>query len=249
MSFISFSEVDRRLADRQPLYIKNVTRHRSSGTSSILVINYPSAEGDRSFNIPRTTIPFNICDYVDQESLRASASFRKAVNNGALEILEEDTAELELRDPAKRQALQAAIYEADNTTIYQARSAEAQAYKDADAQIRAEKQREQSAGMKHMLAGMDPALAKALNLTRSDGQFQDPKPVLTANPRFSALEARVKANSLTADQVVNELSLMYGDLTTTDLQSIATTSFWPQAAQTWARERIAYQLEADSAKN
>jgi len=240
-TYVPFSQIDKKLADREDLYIRNMSKHKLSRASSIVVINYPSAEGDRAFNVPRTNIPFNICDHVAPESLRASASFRKLYNNGVLEIVDPDVAEAELRDPAKREALRAALYEADNTTIYNARANEQRANKDAEAAIKAEKQREQSAGMSNMLASMDPRIAAAL---QQNSIGPDPALINAGNPRFTALETRVKAGAMTGDLVVNELSLMYGDLTLNDLQSIATTHYWPQEAQTWARERIAYQIEA-----
>lgn len=247
MAYVPFSQIDKKLAEREELYIRNVSKHRLSGASSIVVINYPSAEGDRAFNVPRTNIPFNICDHVDPESLRASASFRKLYNNGVLEIVDTEVATAELQDPIKRDALRAALYEADNTTIYNARANESRANQEAEAAIKAEKQREQSAGMANLLSTMDPRVAAALG--QNQGTGPDPSLVSAGNPRFTALETRVKGGGMNGQQVVQELTLMYGDLTLNDLQAVATASFWPSEAQTWARERIAYQVEAMNQQN
>ena len=242
--YIPFSQIDELLAQRKDIYIRNKGTYGAARVKPIVILNYPSAEGTRSFNVPRTSIPFNICNHVDPESLRSSASFRKLLNNGVLEIVATEQAELELADPAKQQALKAALYEADSTTIYNARSDEIKKNKEAEASIKAEKQREQSAGMKNMIQAMDPQLAQALNLLRPDGQVPDPVLERTGNPRFIALENRAKSGSMTGPQVVSELTLMYGDLTMNELQAVATGSAWPVEAQQWARERMAYQIEA-----
>jgi hypothetical protein len=238
--FVSFSQVDKTLSEGGPLYVRNKAKHPGSGAASILVISYPTAEGTVGFNVPRVAIPFNICDHVDPESLRASRHFRKLVVNGTLEIVPEEQAERELRDPALREAFRRALKESDEHGIYQARADEIKKNQAAEAEIKAEKMAEQSAGMSHMLAAMDPRLAAALNTPQNIANV--PPPDLGPNPRFRALETRVVG--MAGESVVNELTLMYGDLTPNDLQAIATGSAWPAEAKKWARERIAYQLQA-----
>jgi len=239
-SYTSFSTVDKILEKGGPLYVRNLARHSSSRAASILIINYPSSEGGRAFNCPRVNIPFDICDHVDPESLRASASFRKLVVNGTIEIVDPETAERELADPAKRTAFRAALKESDEHGIYQVRASEIAANKSAEQAIKAEKNQEQSAGMSHMLASMDPRLAAALSTKTADKITNIPGLDLGENPRFRSLESR--SQGMAGESVVGELTLMYGDLTLNDLQSIVTGSAWPNEAKAWARERISYQV-------
>ena len=242
--FLSFSAVDKVLSERKALYIRNQARHHASGAQSIVVINFPTHEGGRSFSIPRTSVPFNICDHIDPDSLRSSESFRKLLNNGTLEVVPDTTAERELRDPAMREAFKAAYNEANNT--YQARKGETQAGREANASAKAEKQAAQSAGMKNIIAAMDPKLAEALNITGADGIKADPVLENKRNPRLVALEARVKSGTVASHAVVGEISLMLGDLKHEDLVGIASGAFWPPEAQKWARDRIAFQMQAEN---
>jgi hypothetical protein len=238
--------VDKILADRKPLYIRNMARHPQSNAQSIVIINFPTNEGGRSFNIPRTSVPFNICDHIDPDSLRSSESFRKMLNNGTLEVIEDDIAKRELKDPAMRASFQKAYNEANNT--YSARRGETKAAREANAQAKQEAQRAQSAGMKNIIAAMDPKLAEALNITGADGMKADPVLSNTRNPRMVALESRVKSGTLQGQAVVDELSLMLGDLDANALTSIAAGAIWPPEAQKWARDRIAFQMQAANEK-
>jgi hypothetical protein len=240
--FASFSQVDKVLEAGGPLYVRNTAKHRMSNAATILVINYPSAEGMTAFNCPRVSIPFNICDHVDPQRLRQSRSFRKLVNSGVLQLVDEEEAKRELADPMKREAFRAALRESDEHDIQTLRADELRKNKEAEAAIKAEKQAEQSAGMSHMLAAMDPRLAAALQANTPENVVNVPAPDLGPNPRFKALQTRLAG--MAGDAVVRELTLMYGDLTPNDFQSIATTNTWPPEAQAWARERIAYNLQA-----
>lgn len=235
----SFQAIDQKLANREPVYIRNKSRHPASGALSIVVVSYPSAEGEKSFNVPRSTMPFNICNYVDPESLRVSTGFRKLLNNGALEVVEEDEAQKAAQDPAAVEAFQVAYMEATNT--YAFRADEQRKNQQAEAEIKAEKQREQSGGMKNMLAAMDPKLAQALNIIGTDGQRPDPKLITTRSPRFTALEARVRNKTVGDVQIINELSGMLSDLTIDDLSTVAAGGIWPHIAAMWARERLEFK--------
>ncbi len=237
--FTSFSDIDKKLAAREPLFIRNNSRHKTSNTLSILVLNYPSAEGEKSFNIPRSATPFNICDHIDPESLRSSSSFRKYLNTGSVEVVDEKEAQEALADPGAVAAFRASYNEANNT--YVARTGEQRATQEAEAAIKAEKAREQSAGMKNIIAAMDPKLAQALNIQGADGQRPDPKLITARSPRFSALEARVRAGALSDAQVVSDLSLMLSDLMIDDLASIASGGIWPSIAVAWAKERLEFK--------
>lgn len=240
--FTSFTDIDKKLANREPLFIRNNSRHKHSNALSILVLNYPSSEGDKSFNIPRSATPFNICDHIDPESLRSSASFRKYLNTGSIEVVPEEQAKAEVADPAVAQAFRASFEEANNTHV--ARFSEQKSAVEAEAAIKAEKQREQSAGMKNIIAAMDPKLAQALNLRGADGQQPDPKLLSARSPRFTALEARVRAKSLGDAQVVSELSLMLSDLSIDDLASVAAGGIWPNIAVSWAKERLEFKARS-----
>jgi hypothetical protein len=239
MTFSSFSDIDKKLANREPVFIRNKSRHKTSNALSILILNYPSAEGEKSFNIPRSTTPFNICDHVDPESLRSSSSFRKYLNTGSIEVVDEDVARRESDDPAIQDAFRASYNEANNT--YVARSGEQRATVEAEAAIKAEKARDQSAGMKNIIAAMDPKLAQALNIRGADGQQPDPKLLSTRSPRFTALESRVRAKSLGDAQVVSELSLMLSDLSLDDLATVAAGGIWPNISVAWAKERLEFK--------
>lgn len=235
--FVSFSEIDKLLQAREPLFIRN----RSPKPMKILVINYPSAEGEQAFHIPRTSIPFNICDYVDPESLRASRSFRAMLNTGNVEVITEDTARRELADPERIKAFRTAYDEANNT--YKSRAQEAEKTRAAGQAIRDENLKNQSGAMKNMLASMDPTLAKALNIVGEDGQRPLPKLVQERSGRLVSLEARVKNNLLDEAGVMGELSLMLGDLLQEDFEFIAAHPSFPKAAQEWARDRLAFALK------
>lgn len=237
MTYMSFQEVDRVLAAREALFIRNV----SPPPRKILVVDYPSAEGNKGFFVPRTNVPFNICDYVDPESLRASSSFRKLLNGGVIEVLSEDEARAELADPARLANLRNAMSEANNT--YQHRADELRKTQEATAVTRAEEQAASSQGMKNIIASMDPNLAKALNITGSDGMKHDPKPVVSRNARLVSLETRVKSGTVPVSLLMSELSLMLGDLSMEDLQSIAGGGVWPAEVAQWARERVAFETQ------
>jgi len=244
--YSSFFEIDKTLQERKPLYIRNKSRHRETGAQMMTVLNFPTAEGGRSFNIPRTAIAFNICDHIDPDALRQSESFRRLLNNGTIEVVSEEEALIERGDPAQEASFRAAYNEANNT--YVARSDEKRKNKEASASDKAERQKASSAGMKNIIAAMDPKLAEALNLMNADGQRADPKLESNRSTRLTALEARVKSGSTPSTAVVGELSLMLADLTVADLQGVASGSFWPHDAQVWARDRIAYQMKADNAR-
>ncbi len=236
-SYIPFSEIDKRLAARTPLYIRN----RTSKPMKVLVINYPSAEDPHSgFNIPRTSIPFNICDYVDPESLRASKSFRTMLNGGHIEVVKEEAAVKELSDPERVKAFRIAFEEANNT--YKARSGEQEKSRLASQEVRNEQLKNQSGAMKNMLASMDPTLAKAIGALGADGQRPLPKLQEERSTRLTALEGRIKNGSIDSSGVMTELSLMLGDLTQTDLEFIAANPSFPHEAQEWARGRLSFAL-------
>lgn len=237
MVYMSFQEVDRVLAAREAVFVRNT----SPPPRKILVIDYPSAEGSRGFFVPRTNVPFNICDYVDPESLRSSSSFRSMLNSGMIEVITQEEAEDELTDPARRQNFQTAYSEANKT--YQHRADELRKSQEANASVRAEEQAASSQGMKNVIASMDPNLAKALNITGADGMKHDPKLVVQRSPRLMSLETRVKAGSMPSTLVMSELSLMLGDLSIDDLQSIAAGGIWPSEVAQWARERVAFETQ------
>lgn len=237
MSYMSFQEVDRILAAREALFIRN----SSPPPRKILVVDYPSAEGNKGFFVPRTNVPFNICDYVDPESLRASSSFRSMLNSGMIEVIEEGSAREELSDPARVLNFQNAYAEANKT--YQHRADELRKTQEANASSRAEEQAASSQGMKNIIASMDPNLAKALNITGADGLKHDPKPLVSRNARLVSLENRVKSGTMPVSLMMSELSLMLGDLALEDLQSIAAGGVWPMEVAQWARERIAFETQ------
>jgi hypothetical protein len=237
MTYMTFQEVDRALAARDALFIRNT----SPPPRKILVIDYPSAEGSKGFFVPRTNVPFNICDYVDPESLRSSSSFRSMLNSGMIEVITQEEAQEDLADPARRQNFQNAYSEANKT--YQYRSDELRKSQEANATVRAEEQAASSQGMKNVIAAMDPNLAKALNITGADGIKHDPKMLVQRNPRLVGLETRLKAGSIPSSLLMGELSLMLGDLSNDDLQSIAAGGSWPADAAQWARERIAFETQ------
>src|SRR6476469_8044376 len=107
--YTSFSDIDKLLATREPLFIRNAT----SAPTKILIVNYASKEGTRAFQIPRTSIPFNICDYVDPDDLRSSDSFRLMLNSGAIEIVDPKRARAELADPERMRAFRVSFDEAN----------------------------------------------------------------------------------------------------------------------------------------
>jgi hypothetical protein len=237
MAYMTFQEVDRILASRDAVFIRNT----SPPPRKILVIDYPSAEGNKGFFVPRTNVPFNICDYVDPESLRSSSAFRSMLNSGMLEVITQQEAQEELADPARRQNFQNAYNEANKT--YQHRADELRKTQEANASVRAEEQAASSQGMKNVIASMDPNLAKALNITGADGIKHDPKLLVQRNARLVGLETRLKAGSIPSSLLMGELSLMLGDLSIDDLQSIAAGGIWPTDAAQWARERIAFETQ------
>lgn len=237
MAYMTFQEVDRILAARDAVFIRNT----SPPPRKILVIDYPSAEGNKGFFVPRTNVPFNICDYVDPESLRASSAFRSMLNSGMIEVITQEEAQEELADPARRQNFQNAYNEANKT--YQHRADELRKTQEANASVRAEEQAASSQGMKNVIASMDPNLAKALNITGADGIKHDPKLLTQRNARLMNLETRLKAGSIPTSLLMGELSLMLGDLGIDDLQSIAAGGIWPADAAQWARERIAFETQ------
>ena len=238
--YVPFSDIDKQLATGEPLFIRNTT----TNPTKILVVNY-SNKGEaspRGFQIPRTSIPFNICDYVSPEALRNSESFRRMLNYGAIEVVEPKRARAELADPERLRAFRASFDEANN--IYKARASEAEKTRRGNANIREEQQKKDSAGMKNIIQAMNPELAKAMNIVGPDGQRTDPKLLeqATPNPRLNALEARVKSGALDEQAVLTELSLMLGDLKVPDLTAIAANPHWPPAAQDWARDRVSFLM-------
>jgi hypothetical protein len=237
-NYVSWQDVDKTLANREPLYVRNT----SPPPRKMLVVDYPSPEGaGKAFIVPRTNVAFNICDYLDPESIRASSSFRKLFNNGLIQVVTAEDAKLEMQDPARRQNFTAAYNEANNTHSH--RADEVRKTQEANAAARAEDQKESSAGMKNVIAALDPTLAKALNIVGADGIKNDPKLLSDRNPRLSALETRVKQGQVPVSVLMSELSLMLGDLSVADLQTIASGGIWPADVSQWARERIAFETE------
>jgi hypothetical protein len=232
MFFQSFTEVDETLAARQPLYVRNVHRTRG-GIRSVLTVNYPTAEGPKAFNIPATQVAFDLCQFVDPESLRGSDSFRKFLNKGAIVVVPEAEALAEMRQRENAEIFRVAYEDANNT--YVARADEAKKEQSAGSAARDERHREQSGAMRGLITSLDPTLAKALNLVTSTGQQPDPK-MLVANPRFASLEARI--HGLSSEDVIHELRRMASDLSTADLQAIQAGSQWPAAAKEWAAARL-----------
>lgn len=236
-NYVSFSEVDKVLAARDPLWVRNI----SPPPRKILMIDYPSAEGGKAFHVPRCDVPFNICDYVEPESLRASSGFRTMINSGMLEILTEDQAQDALADPEARKAFQNSYAEANKT--HQHRSDEMRKNQEASAEVRAETQAASAKGMKSIISALDPALAKALNLIGADGQQHAPTLTSNRSPRLIALEERVKAGAVPESLLMSELSLMLGDLSIEELQGIAAGGLWPAPVAQWARERVSFRTQ------
>lgn len=237
MSYVSFQEVDRRLANRESLFIRNT----SPPPRKLLVIDFPSAEGNKAFFIPRTNVPFNICDYVDPESLRSSSSFRAMLNGGQLQVISEEEAVEERADPERLKNFTTAYNEANKT--YSHRADELRKTQEANATSRAEEQAASSQGIKSVISAIDPNIAKALNLVGADGIKHDPKVLSARNSRLNALEARVKAGNMPVSLVMSELSLMLGDLGIEDLEVVAAGGIWPTEVAQWARERIAFETQ------
>lgn len=231
MFFQSFTEVDAILANRQPLYIRNACRGHAD-VLSIVTLNYPTAEGPKSFNVPATGVAFDICQFVDPESLRSSDSFRKFLNKGALVLVDEKTARREMSDRENAEIFRVAYEDANNT--YVARADEAKKQKQAESSTRDEQQREQAGAMRGLLTAIDPTLAKALNLVTSQGLPPDPK-LTVANPRFASLEARLA--SLSGEEVLRELRRMASNLSDSEMRTIVAGSQWPQEAKAWAASR------------
>lgn len=238
MFFQSFTEVDGMLAARQPLYIRNSHRTKG-GVLTIIAITYPTAEGPQSFNVPASTIAFDICQFVDPESLRSSKSFRMFLNKGVIALVPEAEALAEMRNRENGEIFRVAYEDANNT--YVARADEAKKEQQATATARDEQNREQAGAMRGILTSLDPTLAKALNLLTPQGMPPDPK-LMVANPRLQSLEARVA--SLGPSEVLRELRRMAGDLSLSEIQAIQAGSQWPQEAKQWARERQASALSA-----
>jgi hypothetical protein len=234
MSFLTFTEIAKMLTEKQTLWVRNI----SPPPRKILIIDYPSAEGGRAFNIPRTNLPFNICDHVDAESLRNSKSFRDMFNAGMLEVVDEEAARNELKDPLIRKSLQNAMSEAKNTHAH--RADEVRKNQEADAAVRAEQQANTSQGTKSIIAALDPALAKALNLIGANGMKNDPTLVSKFNPRLVALEDKIKAGNVPVSLVMTELSSMIGDLSIDDMTHVAAGGVWPKDVAEWARNRVAF---------
>jgi hypothetical protein len=235
--YVTFSEVDAMLANRKPVYLRNLT----SKPSSILVLDYPSPEGMKAFHVPRSSIPFNVVDYVEAEYIRGSSAFRKLFHSGVLEVVAEERAVRELADPEARRAFQLAHDEANKTSQY--RHGELEKARRAGADAREEAQAQQGHAMHSLIATMDPKMVRAMNVG-SDGT-KDPKVSTQVSPRLTALHARVKNNQVDAQGIKNELSLMMSDLDLSDLQGIAAGGFWPAEVQLWARERVAFKTSLD----
>jgi len=241
--YVAYSDIDKMLSRREALYVRNKT----SKPVRMLVINYPSPESPigNAFMVPRSTVPFNICDFVDPESLRGSKTFKQILHAGGLELVDPKQARAELSDPERIKAFRAAFDEANNT--YRARAGELKRTQEASAAEKASQQKLQSQGMRNIIQAMDPTMAKALSFVGADGIKADPKLLTDVSPRLVGLERRFAAGDVDETSVMIELSLMLGDLTTADLEKIASDAAWPRAAQSWARERIAYAQRSATA--
>lgn len=232
---VTFSDVAGVLARGEPLFIRNV----SSPPRKMLIVDYPSPEGMRSFSIPRSDVPFNIVDHVDPDSLRQSKSFRTLFNNGLLEVVSEQEAKEELREPGRAAEWRNAYSEANRTT--QHRADELRKTQQADAEARAELAASSAQSMKSVIAALDPNVARIMNLVGRDGQLHDPKPVSNLSPRLVSLEDRLKAGSVPKSLVVTELSGMASDLSEADLQHLLKEdSVWAEDVKKWSRDRLKF---------
>jgi hypothetical protein len=221
----SFSQIEAIMAKGEGLYVYNKTRK----PIKILQIDYPTAEGTRSFVIPRTTVSFNILDHIPAESLRQSQSFRKMFLAGAFGISDRETAEQDLSTEGARDAFDSAYAEANNTN--KAREGEVRRARAANEQPT--KGQNSLAEKKKLLIALDPALAELLGHTAENSKATGPT-LDVANPRLAALEAKVRAGTIGEQEVLKALGTMLGDLDPEDLLSIASNPAFPEGAREFA---------------
>jgi hypothetical protein len=225
-----FEIIERLLNDRKPIYVRNNT----AKPMSILSMPYPTREGQKSFGIPRTSIPFNLAALISHDNLRDCSAFRTLLAKGLLALVPEDEAKVELSsDPNLNVALRNALDEANNTA--QSRASEAQLERSSGSSSNSESP-EQTAAVA-ALAVIDPKMAAA---ARRMNPNSVPRMQLDArvNTRLNALEARARSGSASEQAIMSELSLMLSELTDEELKRISLDAAWPVNAQEWSKQRL-----------
>lgn len=232
-----FQRIDEHLAARKPLYIRNCSKH----PLSVIVLEYPSAEGMAVTYLPRTTVPFNICAKIEPDYLRSSRAFRDLLTSRTIEVVPASRAKAETKDPALKAQFDDAWAEANNTSAH--RRDEARKAREAGSTRAAAS--DASGPVVELLSKLDPEIVKQLDLSQLLGQTKKVKAnPEQQNPRFYSLFMRVKGdNGVAPDVIKKELSSMLSELSDSDLQVVAAGGPWGSAAAEWARERLKYRLE------
>lgn len=236
----AFSTIQKKIENKEPIFVRNMTGGAGKPMMA-LTVTYPSSGGqERAHNVPATSIPYDISGHIPHDKLNESYSFRHFINLGHLEVVPEEVAIHELRDPSVRKTWHRAHMEANNTSI---------ARKDEMLKERyaREEERKTSDSMgkaiDDFVAAQNPAVAKRLGAINSNAVPERSSMEGGRNMRFVSIEKRVKQGALDGDNLIDELTAILGQLSDRDLKSIIASPLWPEHSQEWARERLAFRQE------
>lgn len=97
-------DLDRMISRGERIYVRNMTDEIEDGVLGNMVVTFREEGSGKPFpvTIPDVKFPICISDGVTPDSLRKSQDLRQIIQKGALELLSEEAAELELGDPTIR---------------------------------------------------------------------------------------------------------------------------------------------------
>lgn len=224
MGSISFAEIERKLIAREQVFIRNKRPQYWA------IIQYKDSNGniERPFNIPATSLPFDITAYVGPDNLANSESFRTFFSKGLLEYVPIEVAAKELSDPETLQALRKALNDSNNTA--NAREVEAKRYRES-------LEDDSTKNAQNNTPYLNPTNQVPVQQT----QGQSPSSATTIATKFAALEARAKSGKMPAEDILQDLRGMLGELTRQQLDHVISSAFFPQEVRNWATERIKHR--------
>lgn len=240
---LRYSQLKAYIEEHGDLYLKNeaVT---PNGARAIVVINYPSHEGNTSFNFPRTALPVPITDYIEPGSLMGSKSFRKLFNNGTLKFVPQSRAEKELDSDIARDSLERSITEADDNGLRQSRRGEAAKTRAAVQEQRLEASAEAASAARQALVALDPRLAALADQLYQEAN-KEASLEQVGNPRFNTLRSKVENRLIDDTEQIDQFVTLLGELTEETLFKVIKDHVWSDQVKMAAKERLKSFIDED----
>ncbi len=238
---LRYAELRAHFEAGNELYLRN-NMTCGNGARALIVINYPSQEGNTSFNFPRTQLPISITDYIGASALLNSASFRKLYNNGKLKFVAASKAKRELASELSQKSLLKSVQEADDNGLRQVRRNEVEKSRRDAKEQRIEESAEGASSLRSMLTSLDPRLAELADTLHKD-KNKEASSDEVGDPRFNALYARVKNNMIDENDQLDGFVVLLGELDANALMQITKDTVWSNDVRAAAKSRIKDLME------